>query len=665
MNTQKEFLEALEEELRFLKGQEINEILKHYRDKINTEIDYGTLEEKVIKNLPDPKDIAHDIYKTRGISYLEIQKKKYRRKEIAKAVFSGIIIALMVMLFVASTIYVGSASIKIASLTGYIFSFKSILDILITLLIIVFLELTIVVLYIFLIDLFYVIISSFLTSILKAIKKTYKPHYKFQDFTINGFFKNKLKGKNILLILLLSFIGTTFVLSGVSAITNGYIYRSMSKSPSLNNSIVEEFDLKVKDIIINGNTANIEFNIDNTINGVKVEYIKEFKNDINIDYTDNTLTISNLNSKTFGLFGFLDEPMPIVIISIPDTRYLKNINITLDEGKVYLKKIKSVDLSVALEIYESEVYLENVELKSLSLDKCYKTVTKIANLANDEGIYESDYSWISNINLKADTGNVYLERIKCNDYKFESITAGLVLKDSKLNSAFVKTSGGNVQIINLVGNELVYETNSSNNNLTDLVYQDVKVTANMASKVTLSRVVVKNTLELNAYTNGTIHVSHLKSKLTNINNNNSNVGLKLINMNVDTSNMENVDALVTRYNSTLITETNLAIDSTGITSITGSTIHKAEVKQVGKTLQVTDCDILGRATFDNDSVEYLKFSKVYGTNIHFVLKETELNYYNDEASNEAKAKFFYRHVGANKAPSTDVANEIEEGDVNE
>ena len=219
MNTQKEFLEALEEELRFLKGQEINEILKHYRDKINTEIDYGTLEEKVIKNLPDPKDIAHDIYKTRGISYLEIQKKKYRRKEIAKAVFSGIIIALMVMLFVASTIYVGSASIKIASLTGYIFSFKSILDILITLLIIVFLELTIVVLYIFLIDLFYVIISSFLTSILKAIKKTYKPHYKFQDFTINGFFKNKLKGKNILLILLLSFIGTTFVLSGVSAIT--------------------------------------------------------------------------------------------------------------------------------------------------------------------------------------------------------------------------------------------------------------------------------------------------------------------------------------------------------------------------------------------------------------------------------------------------------------
>lgn len=665
MKTQKEFLEALEEELRFLKGQEINEILKHYRDKIGTEIDYGTLEEKVIKNLPEPKDIAKEIYKSRGISYLEIQKKKYRQKEITKAVISGIVIALMTILFVVLTIYVGYTSTSILSLLGHIFTFRSVLDIIITLLIVILLELSIVVLYLFLIDLFYIIISSFLVNILKAIKKAYKPHYKFQDFTINGFLKSKVRGKNILLILLISFIGSVILLSGVSVVSNGYVYRSMSKSPSIENAEVQEFDHKVKDIIIKGDSANIEFNIDNTISGVKVEYREEFKKDILLDYSNNTLTISNLSIKTFGLFGFLDEPTPVVIISIPDTRYLKNINITLNDGNVYLKQIKAVGLSVNLEIYESEIYLENTELKSLTLDKCYKTTTKIANLPNEDGSYDTEYSWISNLNINVDTGNVYLERVKCNSYKFNSITAGSVIKDSNLDDANIKTSGGNIQLINLIGNSFVYETNSSNNNITDLNYQNVKVTANMASKVTLTRIVTTNKLELFAYTNGTVHASNVKAKSLDIVNNNSNIGLKLLNMNVDTSQMEKVDALVEKYNKTTIANTTLNIESTGVTSIMGSTIHNANVKQTGKTLQVSDCDITDKAVFENDSVEYLKFSKVYGTNIHFVLKESELNYYNDEPSDETKAKFYYRYVGASLAVSTDVAKEVEEGVTNE
>ena len=70
MKTQNEFLEALEEELKYLKAQEVNEIIKHYQNKINAELDYGTLEAKIIKNLPEPKDIANEIYKSKGISYL-------------------------------------------------------------------------------------------------------------------------------------------------------------------------------------------------------------------------------------------------------------------------------------------------------------------------------------------------------------------------------------------------------------------------------------------------------------------------------------------------------------------------------------------------------------------------------------------------------------------
>ena len=54
MNSPKEFLEALAEELRFLPAKEVNEILKHYKDRINVEIDYGTPLEKIFENLKTP-----------------------------------------------------------------------------------------------------------------------------------------------------------------------------------------------------------------------------------------------------------------------------------------------------------------------------------------------------------------------------------------------------------------------------------------------------------------------------------------------------------------------------------------------------------------------------------------------------------------------------------
>ena len=116
MKTQNEYLETLEEELRYLKQQEINEIVKHYRDKINLEIDYGNSEEKIIKNLPNPKSIAKEIYDSRGISYLEIQKRKYRRKEILQAILSGVIISLMVVLFLGITTFIGLSCFNVISL---------------------------------------------------------------------------------------------------------------------------------------------------------------------------------------------------------------------------------------------------------------------------------------------------------------------------------------------------------------------------------------------------------------------------------------------------------------------------------------------------------------------------------------------------------------------
>ena len=66
---QREFLTQLAEELKYLKPKDQNEVIKFYQQKINTAIDYGEKEEKVIASFPSPKAIAEDIYKTKGVAY--------------------------------------------------------------------------------------------------------------------------------------------------------------------------------------------------------------------------------------------------------------------------------------------------------------------------------------------------------------------------------------------------------------------------------------------------------------------------------------------------------------------------------------------------------------------------------------------------------------------
>ncbi len=70
MKTQGEFLNELEDALKYLNPKDRSEVLKHYRDKINNAIDYGETEQKVIATMPSPEKIAEEIYHSKGITYL-------------------------------------------------------------------------------------------------------------------------------------------------------------------------------------------------------------------------------------------------------------------------------------------------------------------------------------------------------------------------------------------------------------------------------------------------------------------------------------------------------------------------------------------------------------------------------------------------------------------
>ena len=73
---QREFLSQLIEELKYLKPKDANEVVKFYQQKIAVALDYGEKEEKIIASFPTPKKIAEDIYKTKGIAYIDLRKKE-------------------------------------------------------------------------------------------------------------------------------------------------------------------------------------------------------------------------------------------------------------------------------------------------------------------------------------------------------------------------------------------------------------------------------------------------------------------------------------------------------------------------------------------------------------------------------------------------------------
>lgn len=653
MKTQKQFFEALEEELRYLKAQEINEIIKHYRDKINTELDYGVDEEKIIKNLPEPHDIAKEIYQSRGISFLEIQKRKYRRKEIATAIVSSLIIVLLAFLFISVNVFIGKIFLDINKLFSNILVFKSILDIILTISIVISLDIVILSIYIFIIDLFYIIITHFLSNVLKAIKKTNKLQYKFLDFSISGKIKNLCKGKNALAILLICFIGLALLLGTGSLFTKGYIYRSFNNAPSFVKNY--EFDERIKDINVNGTNANVSIEVDQEIEKIVVEYGFEFASDVSINIIDACLDIKNVGSKTFGMFGLLDEPTPLVKIKLPSISYLRNINITLNEGTIYLKELQNPSLNVNLDIYSNEIYLENPNLGKLVINECYKTNTKIANLKETD-----EMSWITTIDIFASTGSIALEKVKANDFTITNDAAKIVMKTCDVENLKIKNTGGNVLLYNVFGSNLDYESNSQNNILDDLMFEQANFTSNKAGTITITRLATRINAKFTTHVSGNIIVSRIKSKKITVNNESGNIIFNYINQNDVTSEKDNEETIniKQKYNSFTVGDTTLEGVSNGPLYINRSILNNVNLEQNKTSLQISDSSITNKAVFNVNNAKNLTFTNVTGLNTHFILKDTELVYYN-EVQNSSDTKFYVKFLSASLRPDTNVNWEVE------
>lgn len=632
MKSQNEYLQELEEELRYLKPKEINEIVKHYRDKISVEIDYGVSEEKVIEQLPNPSDVAKNIYDSRGISYLEIQKRRYRRKQIVNAIISCIILVVLAVLFTSLLSYLAITTVNMNTLIGRAIAFEKMLDTILTVLFVILYDILLILALIYIIDLVYILCSYFLINVLKTFKKTYKTYYKFQDFTINGFLSKKTKIEKFPLKAI-GIVGILLVIVLISSVsTKGYVYRALMDKPEF--SEILEYDLNTKEININANDANVYFVIDESTNKVSVNYQYEFKNTFDLNYQEKVLTINKNSVTSFDIFKLLDEPTPIIYITLPSLEYLKKINIKIEQsGIVSFKDINTLSLETSIDLYSGRIYLENVNAATFKIDT-FKADIKIANTTEEEDMF-----WINNLDINVDMGSVSIEGYRFNKLDLVNSRASLVLSKLEIREFILNNGAGSIVMNEISGRMLDYTSKTSVNRIYDLVYDEATIKLFATCSLDVTRMYVKNDLKVNLSNQSSFLARYLKTNNLAITSSNSTIIIYDFNHNVEITEEDQLKDLKETFNSYQVTKPKVSIENTsGDTLIDSSNIDTLELNQKGKQIELSNIN-LNKLTLTADNVKIVEASEVYGNDVFFILYSSKLKYYNDNDTNQYRIKY--------------------------
>lgn len=632
MKSQNEYLQELEEELRYLKPKEINEIVKHYRDKISVEIDYGVSEEKVIEQLPNPSDVAKNIYDSRGISYLEIQKRRYRRKQIVNAIISSIILVVLAVLFTSLLSYLAITTVNMNTLIGRAIAFEKMLDTILTVLFVILYDILLILALIYIIDLLYILCSYFLINVLKTFNKTYKTYYKFQDFTINGFLSKKTKIEKFSLKAI-GIVGILLVIVLISSVsTKGYVYRALMDKPEF--SEILEYDLNTKEININANDANVYFVIDESTNKVSVNYQYEFKNTVDLNYQEKVLTINKNSVTSFDIFKLLDEPTPIIYITLPSLEYLKKINIKIEQsGIVSFKDINTLSLETSIDLYSGRIYLENVNAATFKIDT-FKADIKIANTTEEEDMF-----WINNLDINVDMGSVSIEGYRFNKLNLVNSRASLVLSKLEIREFILNNGAGSIVMNEISGRILDYTSKTSVNRIYDLVYDEATIKLFATCSLDVTRMYVKNDLKVNLSNQSSFLARYLKTNNLAITSSSSTIIIYDFNHNAEITEEDQLKALKETFNSYQVAKPKVSIENTsGDTLIDSSNIDTLELNQKGKQIELSNIN-LNKLTLTADNVKIVEASEVYGNDVFFILYSSKLKYYNDNDTNQYRIKY--------------------------
>lgn len=579
MRTQAEFLGELEEELKYLNAKDASQVLKHYRDKINVALDYGESLQKVMATLPQPKKIAEEIYASKGIEYVNKRKKELKRKQIFSTIISIVLLLLVVSAFFVLSYFVIKYIVQLGIFIGKSFSFFSFIDTAILLFFCLCYMGILIGIYIYVFDLFYIMTMHFLQDIFWLFGKKEKD-YAFMDFTISAFL-DTCTHKNKFVLKVIGIIALVWVGLGITSYaTKGYIYRSFHDEASNTQTIEIEED--VKQIVMPSNASFIQIVESDVLNHIKMEYTAEFAKDVTYEITEGSLQIAPLYVDTFDVLGLLDEPRPVIKISIPKKTTIESLDITLNDG---ILDIVDYHQKGDLTIRGAK---GTVAITRSSFDTCTIDGYSLTSA------FEENH--ITNLDIKLESGKYYAVKDIYQNIQIQNHLGTLVLEDVQFESGNINNESAKSALNRVEATTLTFSSRVSEDYFQDARFQNVLLTGNGNTKISLDRIIVEETIEGNFHAD-TIQINCLKTKLYKLSTEHTTIHINQFGRNTTaTSTDEYVQQKIDAYNAFIGTGAVEASLTSGKVEILASDIETFHSTVQKTTVEMTQNIILETTT---------------------------------------------------------------------
>ena len=471
--TIREYLIELEEELKFLPKNKRESTLIVYREKINNLIDLGESEEKIIAELPSPREIAESQYSSEGIDYLDKRKKLTKQKATTKAIVSAFVLLMLVSAVVVLSWFTFGSIIKIV---GLIFKVKGILEIVINTCLVISYIAVLLLAYIYLLDLLHMIFNILLENILIVFDK----NPKFLDNSLMDYIDKLTKKPKLFGKILAVAAGCLLMFLVIGYFTKTYFYRSFGEikteeyveTLTYNNSSFDKF-------VIDIDTANIVLS---TGEEFKMIVSSEFERNNLLTLTDSTLTFTTDTLQEFDMFGLFTEPIPYIEITVP-----QNLNIICKTHSGFIQMEKSNLNDLTIQTNSSGVFISESSMNKVNISQ------------NKGGLQITNSNFkIGSINTIG--GSVLLEKNTCVELNYINDTAKVNINDTALDKLTLSSNTGNVFINKMNSIETYIETQNCTLDLKQVYsLSNINIKSYYETKVTLYE---SDTTNLNVIMNG-------------------------------------------------------------------------------------------------------------------------------------------------------------------
>ena len=462
MKTTIEYLQALEDELKYLPKKEVRRVVQIYQDKINNAIDGGEKIEKVLKDLPHPSDVAKGIYDSKKVNYLDKKKREFRQKELLEGLSSLVLSILVILIFVGIIGYIGIMTFRMFEIIP---KFSSQDKIIMSGFVIMYFMAMIIIL-IYLVDLALLITNFLLSKFFYLFPKLKEKFEKVEEFTISGTLEKVTKKKYFLGKILLVF-GILALLFGVTSLVGkGYLYRSFMDIPNEKNEEVLDISNEIEEITLETTKAQVLLKKGENFQIIKTS---EFDRNFQLNQNGNKLEIDFDEKTNYDFLGILSEPTILITIIIPEEKAL-DINLKINNGKIGLTEVN---------LKKSDIYLTSGELVIKDVDftdftfytdsgtlNSNSSKYEKANIEIVRGKYASSEDYFKDIYLQNGSGEVAIKQNKYEKFELKNISGTSIIQESTIN-------------------QFDYHSVASILNMTEIVSKTFNLTSTNASQFTM------------------------------------------------------------------------------------------------------------------------------------------------------------------------------------